>query len=81
MDFEDVLRALVVFLLTIIVICLAAILVAFPTMWLWNWLMPVLFKLPEVTVWQALGLNLLSGLLLKSAADFNLKSAIKVDKK
>lgn len=41
------------------------VLLALPTMWLWNWLMPTLFNLPTVTFWQALGLNLLSTILLK----------------
>jgi hypothetical protein len=30
---------------------------------LWNWLLPPLFGLPEVTVWQGLGLLVLSRLL------------------
>ena len=38
---------------------------AFPTMWLWNWLMPALFHLPVITVWQAWGLLFLSALLFK----------------
>jgi hypothetical protein len=36
----------------------------FFTMYLWNWLMPVLFHLPEITFWQTLGLMLLSRLIL-----------------
>jgi len=32
------------------------LLIALPIMWLWNWLCPVLFGLPVVTFWQALGL-------------------------
>lgn len=43
-----------------------SVVMAFPTMWLWNWLMPVIFELPKITVWQALGLNVLSALLVKS---------------
>jgi hypothetical protein len=31
--------------------------------WLWNWLMPVIFGLPMVTFWQALGLLALSRIL------------------
>jgi len=47
-------------------IVIVAILFAFPIKWLWNWLMPVIFDLPRINVWQALGLNILSALLLKS---------------
>ncbi len=32
------------------------LLIALPIQWLWNWLMPVLFGLPTITFWQALGL-------------------------
>lgn len=32
-------------------------------MWLWNWLLPELFGLPEITFWQALGVFVLSKLL------------------
>ena len=34
------------------------------TMWLWNWLMPWLFHLPTLTYWQAVGVMILSRLLL-----------------
>jgi hypothetical protein len=37
--------------------------VGFVTMLLWNWLVPVLFNGPVITIWQALGLLLLSKLL------------------
>ena len=36
----------------------------FITMYLWNWLMPLLFHLPEITFWQTIGLLILSRLLL-----------------
>lgn len=32
-------------------------------MWLWNWLMPTIFGLPTLTIWQAMGLLLLCRLL------------------
>lgn len=37
--------------------------VGFITMQLWNWLIPSLFHGPIITIWQALGLLLLSKLL------------------
>jgi len=48
-----------------IVMWILVMILALPTMWLWNWLMPTLFNLPSVTFWQALGLNALSTILLK----------------
>lgn len=35
------------------------------TMWLWNWLMPVIFKLPVIGFWQAVGILILSHILFK----------------
>ena len=53
-------------LLIVGLIVLAAILLALPLQLLWNWLMPTLFNLPVITFWQALGLNMLAGILFKS---------------
>jgi hypothetical protein len=39
------------------------ILFTFVVMWLWNWLVPALFKGPVVTYWQTLGLLVLSKIL------------------
>lgn len=36
----------------------------FITMYLWNWLMPAIFHLPELNFWQITGLMVLSRLLL-----------------
>jgi hypothetical protein len=44
---------------------LAIILIGGPLMLLWNWLMPPLFNLPEITFWQACGLQLLATILFK----------------
>jgi type IV secretory pathway TrbL component len=53
-------------LLVLAAVVLFALLAGLPVYFLWNWLMPVLFSLPEVTFWQALGLCLLSGFLFKN---------------
>jgi hypothetical protein len=53
-------------LLIVGLIVLAGILLALPLQLLWNWLMPNLFNLPVITFWQALGLNMLAGILFKS---------------
>jgi hypothetical protein len=49
-------------------VVVAAVLMALPTMWLWNWLMPTIFGLIKIGFWQALGLNLLAGILFKSSS-------------
>jgi|GEM_PF-398466 len=48
------------------IVCAVAIVAVIGTVtkYLWNWLMPELFNLPVITFWQALGLFLLSKLLL-----------------
>lgn len=38
-----------------------------PVYFLWNWLMPTLFGLRALTLWQALGVTLLSACLFKSS--------------
>jgi len=41
-----------------------AVFFTLPTMWLWNWLMPKLFGLPPLGLFQAFGFCMLSRLLL-----------------
>ncbi len=50
------------------VLALAAVAIAIPLYFLWNWLMPELFGLKIVTFWQAWGLVWLTSLLFKSSA-------------
>ena len=52
-------------LLIIGLLILACILFGGPLMVLWNWLMPTMFGLSEITFWQACGLQLLATLLFK----------------
>jgi hypothetical protein len=41
-------------------VAVVGVLIAFPLMLLWNWLMPTIFHLPEITFLQALGLYFLA---------------------
>ena len=61
---EKIIVAILIFTLTIVIVGLFA---ALPTMWLWNWLMPEIFNLIEITFWQSLGLVVLSSILFKSS--------------
>lgn len=63
MNGEEIMAAI---LGVFVVVFVIALLVAFPTMWLWNWLMPTIFGLTKITFWQALGINILCGFLFKS---------------
>ncbi|WP_126546899.1 hypothetical protein [Hymenobacter amundsenii] len=42
---------------------LFVVLASYVTMRLWNWLLPELFRLPLISIWQALGLLVLSRIL------------------
>ena len=53
-------------LLVIGLLFLSALILGFPTMVLWNWLMPRIFGLTQIDIFQAMGLNFLSGIPLKS---------------
>ena len=53
------------------ILMLAIILFGGPLMLLWNWLMPYLFRLPEIGFWQACGLQLLATILFKPTIKTN----------
>lgn len=47
---------------------LVSVIFAIPVMLLWDWLMPTIFGLKEITLMQAWGMLLLSGLLFRSTS-------------
>ena len=47
------------------------LILAFPVMWCWDYVMPELFNLPNITYFQALALYLLCGLLFKQTKTIN----------
>jgi hypothetical protein len=55
------------------VLFLYALLLAFPTYFLWNWLMPDIFGLSKIDIFQALGLNCLAHIFFKSNVNVNKK--------
>ena len=52
---------------SLVFIAILAVLMTFPTMWLWNWIMPAIFGLIKINIWKALGINLLCMILFKSS--------------
>ena len=52
-------------------IALIVVALGFPLMIVWNWIMPDIFGLPEITFWQAIGLNFLSVILIKPTIKVN----------
>ena len=59
-------KAIEAFLIIVGLLLLSSILLAFPTMWLWNWLMPKLFSLPQIDLYESMGINFLTNILFKS---------------
>jgi hypothetical protein len=47
------------------------LLLTLPTMQLWNYVMPTVFGLPEISVWQALALLILSQIFFKNSSSSN----------
>ena len=60
-------------LIVLITALILALILALPTTWLWNWLMPSIFGLREITFLEALGLNALSAILLKPSVSSSKK--------
>jgi hypothetical protein len=54
------------FVLAVATLVGISLIMAVPTMLLWDWLMPELFGLKTITLFQAWGLNFLCGMLFKS---------------
>ena len=52
-------------IVTIILSAISSLVKTIITLWLWNWVMPIL-GLPELTFWQMWGLDLLIALLFKT---------------
>lgn len=57
-------------IMTAVLWALLSLLWAWPIELLWNWLMPIFFKLQKITFWEAYGLELLCGLLFGAKMTF-----------
>ena len=55
------------------IVSLVCLLLGLPLMLLWNWLMPIIFGLSEISFWQAVGLNLLASILFARTSTTNNK--------
>ena len=66
-------KAIEAFLIVIGLLFLYALVLAFPTYFLWNWLIPNIFGLGRIDIYQAMGLNFLANILFKSNLTINKK--------
>lgn len=53
------------------IIAIVSLIIGLPIMFLWNWLMPIIFNLPKITFFQAVGLSILTGILFKAKVPNN----------
>jgi hypothetical protein len=68
---DTIINLLAALSLTFLIAVVLALLIGGPLWLLWNWLMPLIFGLPHITFWQAVGLNLLSSILFKNTISTN----------
>jgi hypothetical protein len=61
-------------LIAIATFLIIAILLSLPLWILWNWLMPYLFGLPKISIFQSCGLLALSNILLSQRLSINEKN-------
>jgi hypothetical protein len=64
---ENLTQSIGLIIASMFIILFAAVLMAWPTQWLWNGcLVPAVDGIHEIGFWQALGLNFLFSMLFKS---------------
>ena len=59
-------KIIITLLLGVSIVAILAMLMALPVMLIWNYLMPDLIGFKEITIFQALLLNMLCSILFKS---------------
>lgn len=64
---NTILRYLLYFVSFAIAVAAMSLAIAFPVNYLWNWLMPKIFGLPELSYWESFGAIWLFQLLLPSS--------------
>lgn len=68
---EAIVAFFTTFFLIKVLMLVVWLILAWPVALVWNWLMPSLFSLPEISFWQALGLEVLCWLLLGSKVSYD----------
>lgn len=65
---EEFMKPIGVIVSIVLIAMFLGLLLAFPVMWLWNWLIPSMFGLKIINVWEAWGIIVLCNLLFKSTS-------------
>ncbi len=64
-----------VILLFILALASASLIASVPTWFLWNWLVPELFGLPEISWLNAFGLVLMINIVLRTKVKFTMRQS------
>lgn len=70
---DNILEYAIIFIILIAIFVAIMAIAAWPTMLLWNWLMPDIFGLKQLTFWQTLGLMILSTMFFYRPSSSNSK--------
>lgn len=60
-------KLIVIIISALLLVAAISLLAAMPVYFLWNWLMPDIFGLKQITYYQAVGLLMLTGIFFKSS--------------
>lgn len=71
MNFLGIVEEIGNFVLGILLLILFCCIMAIPTWFLWNWLMPQIFDLPQINLLEAFGILILCKILFKSKSKNN----------
>lgn len=66
LDMKQIISLLFATVVALLLVAVIGLVMAIPLMLLWNWLMPDIFQLPQISIFQAFGLAILSGILFRS---------------
>ena len=70
-EMEKICTAIGLVFLALFIAAILSFIIAFPIMWLWNAVMPIMFGLPKITYWLAYGFTLLVRMILPSKLNVN----------
>jgi hypothetical protein len=65
---DKIITAIGTFFVVLTLLFILALIMAIPTYFLWNWLMPTIFAVKEITLFQAWGIIFLCAVLFKNSS-------------
>ncbi len=65
---EDIIKGVFIVIIALLVFVVFSLILAIPILFLWNWLIPTIFEGNTINYFQAWGLLVLCGILIKSTS-------------